>query len=255
MKNKTVFISGAGKGIGRACAEAFAHKGTRLILVSRSREDLERLEGELHKKHKTECLIHTLDVRDRRAVQAFIQDLPPEWRDIDILINNAGLALGLDKLHEGLIEDWEEMIDSNIKGLLYLTRAIVPLMLDRKRQGHIINIGSTAGIHAYPGGNVYCATKAAVRFISDGLRQDLVDTPLRVTNIQPGMVETNFSHIRFHGDEQKAKQVYQGIEPLHAEDVADAVLYAASVPAHVQICEITLTPAHQATGGVVYREK
>ncbi|HWR28295.1 MAG TPA: SDR family NAD(P)-dependent oxidoreductase, partial [Negativicutes bacterium] len=173
----------------------------------------------------------------------------------DILINNAGGALGLEKIQEGNPDDWDIMIDTNIKGLLYLTRKVVPLMLEYQLNGHVVNIGSVAGIQAYPEGAVYCATKAAVHFISDGLRMDVVDTPIRVTNIQPGMVQTNFSRVRFHGDESKAANVYAGITPLKAEDIADLILYTVSVPAHVQICEVTVTPTHQATGRVIHKEK
>ena len=168
-------------------------------------------------------------------------------------MNNAGGALGLEKLHEGDPGDWDTMIDTNIKGLLYLTRKIVPLMLKYQLNGHVVNIGSIAGIAAYPNGAVYCATKAAVHCLSDGLRMDLVDKPIRVTNIQPGMTETNFSNVRFHGDEKKAANVYAGIKPLTAEDIADIVIYATSAPKHVQICEVTVTPTNQATGGVVYK--
>jgi 3-hydroxy acid dehydrogenase/malonic semialdehyde reductase len=181
-----------------------------------------------------------------------INSLPYKWKRIDVLVNNAGLARGLGKIHEGDIDDWEEMIDTNIKGLLYLTRNVVPLMVANEK-GHIINIGSVAGITAYPNGAVYCATKAAVRFISDGLRMELVDKPIRVTNIQPGFVTTNFGLVRFHGDEVKTQEFYKGIKPLTPEDVADAVIYAASAPPNVQITEITLTPLYQASASVMYR--
>ncbi len=253
LQGRTVLITGAGKGIGRACAEIFARAGARLVLFSRSGTDLIQVSDTL-KSQGADVYHEIVDVRERDRVEGVLSSMPLRWQSIDILVNNAGLALGLEPLQEGGIEDWDTMIDTNIKGLLYITRAIIPGMIERGR-GHIINIGSTAAIHAYPGGNVYCATKAAVHTLSDGLRQDLVSTPLRVTNIQPGMVDTNFSPTRFHGDQARAAAVYQGIQPLSAEDVADAVLYAASTPDHVQICEITLTPTHQATGGVVYRDK
>lgn len=255
LKNKVVFISGASSGIGKACAESFAQAGAKLILGARSVEKLHELGKELTDKFQTEILAVKLDVQDKNAVDQVINDLPLAWQKIDILVNNAGLARGLEKLHQGDLADWDAMIDTNIKGLLYLTRKLVPQMLENKLNGHVINIGSTAGILAYPGGAVYCATKAAVKFISDGLRMDVVDTPIRVTNIQPGMVETNFSVIRFHGDQQKADNVYDGIQPLTAEDIADIVVYAASAPTHVQICEVTVTPTHQATGGIVHKEK
>ncbi len=252
FKDKTVFITGATSGIGRACAEAFAREGARLIICGRRIERIDELKKNLLADYSSKVYGFKLDVRDRKAVEESLDNLPDEFKNIDILVNNAGLSRGLDKLHEGLIEDWEEMIDTNVKGLLYVTRKVVPGMVERGN-GHIINIGSIAGVHAYPGGNVYCATKAAVRFISDGLRQDLVDTPLRVTNIQPGLVETEFSIVRFHGDEERAKKVYEGIKVLTPEDIADIVVYTASVPPHVQICEVLVTPTHQATGGIVYK--
>lgn len=255
LKDKIVFISGASSGIGKSCAEAFAQAGAKLILCARNREKVSLLANELKAKHQTDVLALELDVQDKLAVNEVIDSLPEGWQKIDILINNAGLALGLEKLHEGQLADWDAMIDTNIKGLLYLTRKVVPNMLKYQLNGHVVNIGSAAGIHAYPGGAVYCATKAAVRFISDGLRMDVVDTPIRVTNIQPGMVHTNFSAVRFHGDQQKADGVYTGITPLAPGDIADIVVYAASAPAHVQICEVTVTPTHQATGRVIHKEK
>jgi 3-hydroxy acid dehydrogenase/malonic semialdehyde reductase len=255
LENKIVFISGASSGIGKACAELFAQAGAKLILCARSVEKVQEIGNEIKAQFQTDTLALQLDVQDKSAVDEVIDTLPQEWKKIDILVNNAGLARGLEKLHQGDITDWEAMIDTNVKGLLYLTRKIVPQMLEHKLNGHVINIGSIAGIHAYPGGAVYCATKSAVKFISDGLRMDVVDTPIRVTNIQPGMVETNFSVIRFHGDQEKADNVYDGIDPLTAEDIADIVVYTASAPAHVQICEVTVTPTHQATGGIVHKEK
>jgi 3-hydroxy acid dehydrogenase/malonic semialdehyde reductase len=255
LENKIVFISGASSGIGKACAELFAQAGAKLILCARSVEKVKEIGNEIKAQFQTDTLALQLDVQDKNAVDEVIDTLPQEWKKIDILVNNAGLARGLEKLHQGDITDWEAMIDTNVKGLLYLTRKIVPQMLEHKLNGHVINIGSIAGIHAYPGGAVYCATKSAVKFISDGLRMDVVDTPIRVTNIQPGMVETNFSVIRFHGDQEKADNVYDGIDPLTAEDIADIVVYTASAPAHVQICEVTVTPTHQATGGIVHKEK
>lgn len=255
LKDKIVFISGASSGIGKACAEAFAKVGAHLILCSRSADKVKAVAKELQDTYKIEIVSFGLDVQDKKLVNAAIDDLPDKWRKIDILVNNAGLARGLEKLHEGDTDDWDAMIDTNIKGLLYLTRKIVPFMLKNQVNGHIINIGSIAGIHAYPGGAVYCATKTAVKFISDGLRMDLVDKPIRVTAVQPGMVETNFSVVRFHGDKQKAGSVYEGIKPLTAENIADVVMYAASAPSHVQICEVTVTPTNQATGGIIYKEK
>lgn len=255
LKGKIVFISGASSGIGKACAEGFAQAGANLILCARSIEKVEEIAEQLKEKYQIEILTSKLDVRNKAAVNETIDGLPNHWKKIDILVNNAGLARELEKLQQGNMDDWDTMIDTNVKGLLYLTRKIVPFMLENKVNGHVINIGSTAGIHAYPGGAVYCATKAAVKFISDGLRMDVVDKPVRVTNIQPGMVETNFSVVRFAGDQQKADHVYEGIKPLVAEDIANIVLFAASAPPHVQICEVTVTPTNQATAGIVHKEK
>lgn len=255
LKDKIVFISGASSGIGKACAELFAKAGAHLILCARSIEKIKDIADELEAQYKIEVLTCGLDVQDKKLVNEAIDGLPEKWREIDILVNNAGLARGLEKLHEGNPDDWDAMIDTNVKGLLYLTRKIVPFMLENQVNGHIINIGSTAGIHAYPSGAVYCATKAAVKSISDGLRMDVVDKPIRVTTVQPGMVETNFSVVRFRGDKKKADSVYEGIKALTAEDIANIVLYAASAPPHVQICEVTVTPTNQATGGIVYKGK
>lgn len=255
LKDKIVFISGASSGIGRACAEVFAKAGAHLILCARTIEKIKDIADGLEAKYKIETLTCELDVQNKKLVSEAIDGLPEKWREIDILVNNAGLARGLEKLHEGNPDEWDAMIDTNVKGLLYLTRKIVPFMLENQVNGHIINIGSTAGIHAYPNGAVYCATKAAVKAISDGLRMDVVDKPIRVTTVQPGMVETNFSVVRFRGDKQRADSVYEGIKPLTAEDIADIVLYAASAPPHVQICEVTVTPTNQATGGIVYKGK
>lgn len=253
IKGKTVFISGASSGIGLACTHAFAKVGCNLIICARRNDKIEKLADDIKTKYNVEVFSFQLDVRNREDVVNSISNLPDKWKEIDILVNNAGLSRGLDKLHEGDVNDWEEMIDTNVKGLLYLSRVIVPEMV-KKNKGFIINIGSTAGIHAYPGGNVYCATKAAVKFISDGLRQDVVDKNIRVCNIQPGMAETEFSIVRFHGDVDKADNVYKGIKPLIAEDIADIAVYVASAPEHVQICEVTVTPTHQATGGVMYKQ-
>ncbi len=253
LKDRIVFISGASSGIGSACAEGFAACGSRLIICSRNINAIKERADKIKIRYGTNVLPLQLDVTDREASAEVIQTLPDEWKSIDVLINNAGLALGLEKFHEGDVDDWERMIDTNIKGLLYLTRNIVPGMIDRG-YGHIINIGSTAGISAYPRGAVYCATKSAVKFISDGLRMDVVDQPLRVTNIQPGMTETNFSKVRFKDNINSASRVYEGMKPLSAEDVADIAVYSASVPEHVQICEVTVTPSCQATGRVIHRK-
>lgn len=248
---KTALITGATSGIGRACAEKFAEAGYRVIITGRRAEKLAQLEAELINKG-TEVLALIFDVRDRDAASLAIRNLPEEWKEIDVLVNNAGLALGLEPEYEGDYDDWDTMIDTNIKGLLTMTRLIVPGMMKRDR-GQIINIGSVAGDAAYAGGNVYCATKAAVKTITDGLRIDVADSNIRVTNIKPGLVETEFSKVRFHGDSERADNVYKGIKPLTGEDIADVVLYAAQAPAHVQIAEVLVLATHQGSGSVIYR--
>lgn len=252
MKGKNIFITGATSGIGEGCARKFAAMGSNLILNGRNTEKLEKLQQELTTTYGIEVLTLPFDVRDRAAMRQAVDSLPRKWRDIDVLINNAGLVIGMDKEFEGSLDEWDVVIDTNIKALLAMTRMIVPGMIARGC-GHIINIGSIAGDAAYAGGSVYCATKAAVKALSDGLRIDLVDTPLRVTNIKPGMVETNFSVIRFRGDQQKADAVYEGLKPLTGDDIADVVYYAASAPAHIQIAEVLVMPTNQATGTVCYR--
>ena len=251
--NKTILITGASSGIGEGCARKFASQGARLILNARSTDKLKILARELQENYNTECYIMPFDVRDYKMASNMLEALPDEWKAIDILINNAGLAVGVDKEHEGNIEEWDTMIDTNIKALLSMTRLVVPGMVERGR-GHIINIGSIAGDAAYPGGSVYCATKAAVKALSDGLRIDLVDTPLRVTNIKPGMVETNFSVIRFRGDRERADNVYKGIKPLNGDDIAEVVYFAASAPEHMQVAEILVMPTNQATGTIVSKK-
>lgn len=253
MKGKTILITGATSGIGEACARKFAAMGSNLILNGRNEDKLERLKQELTALG-IEVLTLPFDVRDRQAMRQALDSLQGQWKAIDVLINNAGLVLGMDKEHEGSLDEWDVVIDTNIKALLAMTRMIVPGMIERGC-GHIINIGSIAGDAAYAGGSVYCATKAAVKALSDGLRIDLVDTPLRVTNIKPGMVETNFSVIRFRGDQQKADAVYEGIQPLTGDDIADVIYYAASAPAHVQIAEVLVMPTYQATGTICHRQK
>lgn len=253
LKGKTVFITGASAGIGAATALAFAREGTRLLLAARRAGKLAEAASAALRSGAAGVHSIDLDVRDRRAVQDAIDTLPPEWAEIDILVNNAGLSRGLDKLYKGRIEDWEEMIDTNVKGLLYVTRAVVPGMVVRGR-GHVINLGSTAGELTYPNGAVYCATKAAERAINDGLRQDVLGTPIRVTSVDPGMVETDFSLVRFHGDEERAAKVYKGVKPLTPEDVADAIVWAAGRPDHVNIARIVLTPVQQANSLLFHRE-
>ncbi len=253
MKQTLVFITGASSGIGEGCARKFAAQGSNLILNARSADKLAALKQELETFYKVDILLLPFDVRDRQAATAAIGSLNGKWRDIDVLINNAGLVIGMDKEHEGSLDEWDIMIDTNIKGLLTLTRLVVPGMVARNK-GHIINIGSIAGDAAYPGGSVYCATKAAVKALSDGLRMDLVDTPIRVTNIKPGMVETNFSVVRFRGNKQAADDFYKGIQPLNGDDVAETVYFAASAPSHIQIAEVLLMPTYQATATLSSRK-
>ncbi|MBO4850294.1 MAG: SDR family NAD(P)-dependent oxidoreductase [Prevotella sp.] len=250
--NKTVLITGATSGIGLGCAKKFAENGDRLILTGRIGEKLEKIKSELEEKG---CQVFTLvfDVRDRAAAAEAVESLPEQWCDIDVLVNNAGLALGLEPEYEGNPVDWETMIDTNIKGLLTMTRLVVPGMVARNR-GHVINIGSVAGDAAYAGGNVYCATKAAVKALSDGLRIDVANTAVRVTNLKPGLVETNFSNVRFLGDYERAAKVYQGIKPLTGDDIADVAVFAANAPEHVQIAEVLVLATHQASGSVIMRK-
>ena len=250
--NKIVFITGATSGIGLGCARKFAANGDKLILTGRNATRLSEISSEL-KAQGTEVVTLKFDVRDREAAQKAIESLPAEWTKIDVLVNNAGLALGLEPEYEGDFSDWDGMIDTNIKGLLTMTRLIVPGMIERN-SGHIINIGSVAGDAAYAGGNVYCATKAAVKALSDGLRIDVANTSVRVTNLKPGLVETNFSNVRFHGDTDRAAKLYQGIKPLTGDDIADVAVYAANAPAHVQIAEVLILATHQASGSVIVRK-
>ena len=248
---KTVLITGATSGIGLACARKFAENGDRLILTGRNGQRLDDIARELRERG-TEVTTLTFDVRDRDKAKALVDSLDAQWRQIDVLVNNAGLALGLEPEYDGCFDDWETMIDTNIKGLLTMTRLIVPAMVERG-SGHVINIGSVAGDAAYAGGNVYCATKAAVKALTDGLRIDVAHTAIRVTNLKPGLVETNFSNTRFHGDSERAATVYKGIKPLTGDDIADVAVYAANAPAHVQIAEVLILATHQASGSVIVR--
>jgi NADP-dependent 3-hydroxy acid dehydrogenase YdfG len=250
LAQKIAFITGASSGIGLATARAFAAHGARLLLAARRQERLDAERSTL--TGAQDILTLALDVTDHEAVERAIAALPQEWQAIDILVNNAGLSRGLDKVYEGKRQDWEEMIDTNVKGLLYVTRTVVPGMVARGR-GHIVNIGSTAGRMTYPNGAVYCATKAAERSITEGLREDLLGTPLRVTTVDPGMVETEFSEVRFRGDKTRAAQVYENITPLTPEDVADAIVYAVTRPAHVNVSEVLLTPVAQANSLLFHR--
>ncbi|MGD9547323.1 MAG: SDR family oxidoreductase [Candidatus Krumholzibacteriia bacterium] len=245
FKDTTIMITGASAGIGEACARIFAREGARLILAARRADRLETLATALKAAHGTACLTIELDVRDRTAVDAAVGGLPPQWRAIDVLVNNAGLSRGLDKFQEGDFRDWEEMIDTNIKGLLWVSRAVIPGMVERDR-GHVINIGSIAGHQVYPAGNVYCATKHAVRALNQGLRIDLLGTRVRCSTVDPGMVETEFSEVRFHGDAERAAAVYRNFPPLKAEDIAEAVLFCATRPPHVNIQEMLVMPQDQA---------
>lgn len=253
LAGKTVLITGASSGIGAACARSFAAAGCRMLLVARRRPRLEDLAASLRQQRSADVAIDALDVRDRRAVEAWVGGLAEGWRAIDILVNNAGLSRGLEPLHEGDVTDWEEMIDTNLKGLLYVTRAVLPGMVARGA-GHVINIGSLAGHETYRGGNVYCATKHAVAGLNRALAIDTLGTGVRVTSVDPGMVETEFSLVRFHGDAGRAAGVYAGLEPLFAEDVAEAVLFCATRPPHANVRELVLLPSAQAGSVHVHRE-
>lgn len=251
MERKVALITGATSGIGEACARKFANGGYDLVITGRNVDRLKAVEQQA-RQLGADVLALEFDVRDRKAAAAAVESLKGKWAVIDVLINNAGLALGLDKEYEGDLDDWETMVDTNVKGLLIMTRLIVPGMVERNK-GHVINIGSVAGDAAYAGGSVYCATKAAVKAITDGLRIDVAHTAVRVTNVKPGLVETNFSIIRFHGDKQRADNVYKGIKPLTGDDIADVAFYAASAPEHVQVAEVLVLATHQANGTVVDR--
>jgi 3-hydroxy acid dehydrogenase/malonic semialdehyde reductase len=251
LHGATALITGASSGIGEACAHALGDAGARLLLCARRVVRLERLAADLRARG-IETHLFQLDVRDRAGVDEAIGTLPEAWRAIDILVNNAGLSRGLDAIQEGSLDDWEEMIDTNVKGLLYVTRAVVPGMIERGR-GHVVNIGSIAGHEVYPKGNVYCGTKHAVRALTRGMQIDLNGTGVRVTTVDPGMVESEFSVVRFHGDQERAASVYKGVTPLAPSDVADAVVYCVTRPAHVNIHEMLLMPTDQATSTIVNR--
>lgn len=251
LQNKIVLITGASSGIGHACARLFAKNGTKLILCARRQERIEQLASDLKAMHNTESLVITLDVQDKYKVESTLSSLPAEWQAVSVLINNAGLALSSDPIQQGSIANWEVMIDTNIKGLLYVTRHILPGMLTRE-EGHIINIGSIAGQECYTNGNVYCATKHAVRAISKSMRMDLLGSPIRVTEIAPGAVETEFSEVRWN-DKDKAKAFYQDFNPLFAEDIADAAFYCATRPQHVDIAELTIMPTAQPSATAIHR--
>ena len=254
LDDRNVLVTGASSGIGEACARAFASEGARLIVAARRIERLAQSVDELVARGARAVLPLRIDVREEPEVSRAIGGLPPEWRSIEVLVNNAGLSRGLDPLHEGRLEDWNEMIDTNVKGLLHVDRAVVPGMVSRGR-GTVVHIGSIAGHQVYPAGNVYCATKHAVRALSRGLRLDLLGSGVRVVSVDPGMVETEFSEVRFHGDRGRAAAVYRGIRPLTADDVADVVLFAATRPAHVDLAEVLLLPTAQASATHLHREE
>lgn len=254
MKNKMVMITGASSGIGKACAEKFASEGARLILIARREARLKALTTFLQDKYQSQILPIVLDVTKRQKVVDILGSLDSHWQYIDILINNAGLAAGADRVQEASIDDWEAMIDTNVKGLLYVTKTVLPAMT-RTGIGHIVNIGSVSGHQTYSGGSVYCATKHAVRAFTEGLKLDLADTRIRVSLVDPGMVETEFSEVRFKGDKAKSSAVYQGFKPLQPEDVADAVYYCASRPPHVDVQDIILYPTAQSSVNSVRRDR
>jgi 3-hydroxy acid dehydrogenase / malonic semialdehyde reductase len=254
LNDQIVLVTGASSGIGHSCARAFAQAGARLLLIARRSDRLQTLASGLQKEFRTLSHTAVLDVRNRKEVELFFDLLPDEWRAIDVLVNNAGLSRGLDKLHEGKIEDWEEMLDTNVKGLLYVSRSVIPGMVARNR-GTIVNIGSIAGHEVYARGSVYCASKHAVDALTKGMRLDLVDTPIRVCTVDPGLVETEFSEVRFRGDTARAAVVYQGLKALSPDDVADVVLFAVTRPAHVQVAQVVLFPTAQAGATQVFRKE
>ena len=250
---KTILITGATSGIGEACANLFAENGYQLILTGRRKEKLEKLADSLSSQYNRPILALNFDIANQNACENAIHNLPPQYKKIDILLNNAGLAAGLNPIQEGLLSDWESMIDINIKGLLYITRLVAPLMT-AQRSGHIVNISSVAGKENYANGNVYCATKHAVDSLSQTMRIDLLQHGVKVTNIAPGMVETEFSLVRFKGDEKRAKNVYMGITPLSAHDIAETIYWAVSRPDHVNISDIVITPKAQANATTSIRK-
>lgn len=254
LKDKFVLITGASAGIGEACAKAFAAEGANLVLIARRDKRLSDLKVRFEESSSVKCFTTQLDIRNHNQVERFVHDLPEEFSQVDILINNAGLARGFSPLQDGDVSDWDEMIDTNIKGLLYMTRSIVPGMIERKR-GHIINIGSIAGRQVYPKGVVYCSTKFAVRALTHGMMIDLVETPVRVSTVDPGLVNTEFASVRLRGDEANAATVYEGMTPLTADDIAEAVIFCASRPPHVNISEMVVLPADQASPYHVNRKQ
>ena len=254
LNNKIVFITGASSGIGAACARQFARLGAKLLLCARGIDKLTEMAAQIEAETNAQIHVFQLDVRHQKEVACAMQTLPAAWKEIDILINNAGLAAGFETLQEGVISDWDAMLDTNVKGLLYITKEILPAMIKRNT-GHIINLGSVAGHTVYPKGAVYCASKAAVKSITEGLRMDLFGTKVRVSTVDPGAVETNFSYVRFKGDTARASAVYEGMQPLSADDVADTIAYCVTRPPHVNICEVIMMPTAQAAATMIAREK
>jgi serine 3-dehydrogenase len=253
LADQVVFITGASSGIGAACARAFAGEGARLLLAARRVERLAAMEAALREAGAPDVKALALDVRDADAVRKAIDGLPQPWKAVEVLVNNAGLSRGLDKLHEGSTEDWDEMIDTNVKGVLHVDRAVVPLLVARGR-GIVVHLGSIAGRQLYPGGNVYCASKHAVRALNEGLRLDLLGTGVRVATVDPGMVgQTEFSLVRFHGDADRASTVYRGVTPLTPDDVAEVIVFVATRPPHVNLAETVLLPTDQASATNVHR--
>lgn len=250
LSGKIAFITGASSGIGEATARIFAENGSNLILLARRIERLRQLSDELKKEYKIETYIIGADIRNFDNLQEEFDKIPQGFRDISILVNNAGLARGLEKIYQGDVQDWEEMIDTNIKGLLYVTKLVAPIFL-QKNSGHIVNIASLAGRAVYPNGNVYCATKYAVKALSEAMIIDFNGTNIRVTNVDPGLVETEFSEVRFHGDKERAKQVYLGYKPLTGFDIANIILFCVTLPDHVMVQDILVTPTAQATATIV----
>ncbi len=251
--NKIVLVTGATSGIGRATAYRFASNGFDIILAGRRKDRLDDISLDIQEKFNVKTLILELDVRNRAAVDSTLSQLAPEWQKIDILVNNAGLASGLDTIQEGSIDDWDKMIDTNVKGLLYVSKAVIPMMI-KHGKGHIINIGSTAGKEVYLKGNVYCASKHAVDAITKGMRIDLLGTGIKVTQIAPGAAETEFSLVRFHGDAEKAKKVYEGYQPMTPEDIAEIIFYTTTLPDHLCINDLVLTSVAQANSFYIHRE-
>jgi 3-hydroxy acid dehydrogenase/malonic semialdehyde reductase len=253
LNGKIALITGASSGIGEATARVFAQNGAKLILLARRKERLLSLAAELEKEFETKSYLIVADVRNYEDLERGIKSIPDEFKDISILVNNAGLARGLEKIYEGNINDWNEMIDTNIKGLLYTTKLVAPIFLE-KNSGHIVNIASLAGRAVYPNGNVYCATKFAVKALSEAMVIDFNGTNIRITNIDPGLVETEFSEVRFHGDKERAKTVYRGYKPLTGMDIANIILFCVTLPEHVMIQDLLVTPTAQATATIVHKK-